>query len=100
MTPKYLFCSRLAYVRRDVLGITQEVAAEKMGIDVSTYAKFERGETSFSIDRLDEFSKACDADFADLIPLEFLNPEETLSRLAPEELIEAGLEKLKQNKTE
>ncbi len=71
-----------------------------MGIDVSTYAKFERGETSFSIERLDKFSKACNIDFADLIPSEFLNSKEVLSRFTPVELLKAGLEKLEQNKTE
>lgn len=101
MSPKYLFCSRLAYIRRDVLGITQEVAAEKMGIDISTYAHFERGETNFSIERLDEFSRACDIDFADLIPSEFLDPKKILGRFTPTELIEVALEKLlRQTKTE
>ena len=99
MTPKYLFCSRLAYVRRNVLGITQEVAAEKMGIDVTTYAKFERGETSFSIDRLCEFCEVFDIPFEILLPPELLNSKEILWLFSPVDLVGVAHEMLmkKQN---
>ena len=44
--------------KRESLGWTQEVLAEKMGINRSTVAKVENGKRSFSIDYLQKFCEA------------------------------------------
>lgn len=46
--------------RRETLGWTQEVLAEKLAISRSTVAKVENGKWSFSIDYLQKFCEALD----------------------------------------
>lgn len=41
--------------KREALGWTQEVLAEKLGVNRSTVAKVENGRWSFSIDYLEKF---------------------------------------------
>lgn len=41
--------------KRETLGWTQEVLAEKLGVNRSTVAKVENGKWSFSIDYLQKF---------------------------------------------
>lgn len=45
-------------LKREELGISQEVLAEMLGINQSAYAKIEQGNTQLTIDRLKQIAKA------------------------------------------
>lgn len=57
-------------LKREELGISQEVLAEMLGINQSAYAKIEQGNTQLTIDRLKQIAKALKTNM-----LEFLGEE-------------------------
>ncbi len=60
-------------VMRVLKGWSQEEAAERLGIAVSSYAKIERGETDIHISRLVQIAEMMEIDLSQLIELNSRN---------------------------
>lgn len=58
---------QLIRVKRESLGMTQEVLAENIGMNPSAYAKIEQGTTQITIDRLKQIAKALQTSMSELL---------------------------------
>ena len=94
------FGERIVFVRQKELGISREKAAEIMGLSYDSLARLEQGKRGVNVEDLCLFCRTFGLSIIKLIPPEMLDAEKILTGFTPVELIEAGLEKLKQNKTE
>jgi transcriptional regulator with XRE-family HTH domain len=52
-------------------GLSAEQIASEVGVDVSTYRRYERNETSPTLDRIDSLAKALEVSIQELLPDNF-----------------------------
>jgi transcriptional regulator with XRE-family HTH domain len=58
---------QLIRLKRESLGMTQEVLAENIGMNPSAYAKIEQGTTQITIDRLKQIAKGLQTSMSELL---------------------------------